>query len=242
MPFAEGDVKPGQHVTALGYPGTAEDASGEQGPGTASLTFTDGRVSQPQTAAIGEELGISLPSAILHQAPVNSGNSGGPLVDDFGKLVGINFAAGGAGQEDQNYSITTEQAQSLIPQLAAGESINDLGWNVSPFDPELVQAMFVDADEGLEALAALEAADESEGILVLGNEPDSSAEKAELVFGDFVTEMDDTPVATPADVCDILDSATPGSTVRVEGRFLASAEDADQDIGTGFTTKLSVPE
>ncbi len=43
-------------------------------------------------------------------------------------------------------------------------------------------------------------------------------------------------------MCDILDSATPGSTIRVEGRFLASAEDADQDIGTGFTTKLSVPE
>ncbi|MDQ3608056.1 MAG: trypsin-like peptidase domain-containing protein, partial [Actinomycetota bacterium] len=170
MPFAEGDVKPGQDVTALGYPGTAEDASGDQGPGTASLTFTDGRVSQPQTAAIGEELGISLPSAILHQAPVNSGNSGGPLVDDFGKLV---------------------------------------GWNVSPFDPELVEAMFVDSDDGLEALAARDAAGESEGILVLGNEPDCAAEKAELVFGDFVTEMDDTPVATPADVCDILDSATP---------------------------------
>jgi hypothetical protein len=43
-------------------------------------------------------------------------------------------------------------------------------------------------------------------------------------------------------VCDILDSATPGSTIRVEGRFLASAEDAGQDIGQGFTTDLAIPE
>ncbi len=238
MPFAKGSVKPGQHVTALGYPGTAEDQSGDQGPGSSNLTFTDGRVSQAETSA-NVETGYKLSSAIQHQAPINPGNSGGPLVDDFGKLVGINSAGGG---EDQAYAVTGELAQQLVPDLAEGKSVNDLGWNISPYDSSIVEAMFVDKPSvGAKLAKAIEESGEDEGVLVIGSDPDSPAEKAQLVFGDFVTEMDDTPITSPADVCDVLDSATPGSTVRVNGYYLASAPSADQR-GERWKTDLKIPK
>ena len=238
LPFARGPVKPGQHVTALGYPGTAEEQSGEQGPGSTNLTFTDGRVSQAETTAT-VDTGYKLASAIQHQAPINPGNSGGPLVDDFGKLVGINSAGGG---EDQAYAVTAELAQKLVPDLAEGKGINDLGWNISPYDSSIVEAMFVDKPSvGAKLASAIEDAGEDEGVLVIGSDPDSPAEKAELVFGDFVTEMDDTPISSPADVCDVLDSATPGSTVRVNGYYLASAPSPDQR-GERWKTDLKIPK
>jgi len=238
MPFASGPVKPDQHVTALGYPGTAEDQSSEQGPGSTNLTFTDGRVSQAETTA-NVETGYKLSSAIQHQAPINPGNSGGPLVDDFGRLVGINVAGGG---EDEAYAVTAELAQKLVPDLAEGRGINDLGWNISPYDSSIVEAMFVDEPSvGAKLASAIEESGEDEGVLVIGSDPDSPAEKAELVFGDFVTEMDDTPVSSPADVCDVLDSATPGSTVRVNGYYLASAPSEDQR-GERWKTDLKVPK
>lgn len=238
LPFAQGPVKPGQHVTALGYPGTAEDQSGEQGPGSTDLTFTDGYVSQAETSA-NVDTGYELSSAIQHQAPNNSGNSGGPLVDDFGRLVGINAAGGG---EDQAYAVTAELAQQLVPDLAKGKGVNDLGWNISPYDSSVVEAMFADEPSvGAKLASVIEDAGEDEGVLVIGSDPGSAAEKAELVFGDFVTEMDDTPITSPADVCDVLDSATPGSTVPVKGYYLASAPSEDQR-GEPWKTDLKIPK
>src|SRR3989442_130885 len=77
---------PGDWVVALGHPG---------GP------FADRRptVAAGKVLALGRSLPILLEGkeyvgAIQTDCPIFGGNSGGPLVDLFGRLVGINGAAG----------------------------------------------------------------------------------------------------------------------------------------------------
>ncbi|RME72170.1 MAG: serine protease, partial [Planctomycetota bacterium] len=75
----------GAWVAALGYPG---------GPrGDAKPIFTVGRVVQPEGRGMAQVSGfLDYGDAIRTDVPIFSGNSGGPLVDAQGRLVGINGA------------------------------------------------------------------------------------------------------------------------------------------------------
>jgi S1-C subfamily serine protease len=125
-PAAMGDqasLLQGETVLALGYP---EDAS----PGD-ELVATRGAVTVPRTqyAKTSPEL-PAYPDAVQTDAVLNPGNSGGPLVDLEGHVVGIDAAtrregAGGRQIEGQNYAIGIDRARELVPGLAAGRST---GW------------------------------------------------------------------------------------------------------------------
>jgi S1-C subfamily serine protease len=73
----EGTLQPGQAVVAIGY---AEDLAG--GP-----TITEGIVSSALRTAPDAPDG---PTYIGHSAPINHGNSGGPLTDMSGRIAGVN--------------------------------------------------------------------------------------------------------------------------------------------------------
>jgi S1-C subfamily serine protease len=234
-------VKPGQHVTTLGYPGTFEET---EVAGSSKLVFADGRVSTPQTSAEIPGLG-EYPSLIQHTATVNPGNSGGPLVDDFGRLLGVN-TLGNSGEtgevQNQFYSITIEHAEPMLQKLEQGISIADVGWNLQEigdgtlfdeyFEPELADAVrnFLSAEK------------ETQGLFVLASKPGSPAERSNFVEGDYITAINGNPVTSVSDVCDVFESSTPGSLVKVEGRYLFSAYAFDDvQIGDEFSANVRVP-
>jgi S1-C subfamily serine protease len=79
-----------QAVIAAGYPGDilASDAAfaalrGGDASAVPDLTVTDGLVSTEQTVGAGTNL-------VVHSAPISVGNSGGPLIDYCGRVVGVN--------------------------------------------------------------------------------------------------------------------------------------------------------
>jgi S1-C subfamily serine protease len=78
-----GGVQVGQDVVAIGY---ALDLQGGEGP---SYSVTRGIVSQ-KNRAIDE--GSAVLGAIQTDAAINHGNSGGPLLDLAGRVVGVNLA------------------------------------------------------------------------------------------------------------------------------------------------------
>jgi S1-C subfamily serine protease len=98
-------VKQGDHVTVLGYPGTFEEQRlGENVNQAQQLVATDGNVSAVNVAATPDPSLPRFASTIQHQAPVNPGNSGGPLVNDKGQLVGINTLRNPATQQPRGNS------------------------------------------------------------------------------------------------------------------------------------------
>ncbi len=125
-PAALGDqatLLQGETVLALGYP---DDASPDD-----ELVATRGAVTVPRTSYNEPSPELPpYPQAVQTDAELNPGNSGGPLVDLDGRVVGVDAAtrregAGGRQIEGQNYAIGMDHAREVLHHLATAGSI---GW------------------------------------------------------------------------------------------------------------------
>ncbi|MFV0351367.1 MAG: serine protease [Oscillospiraceae bacterium] len=84
-----GEVKTGAAGYALGFPGSADDISGTFLTGEDAITITNGIVSGIRSFSIGDN---SRPNTQILQTniAISGGNSGGPLLDSGGNVIGIN--------------------------------------------------------------------------------------------------------------------------------------------------------
>ena len=228
-------LKPGDHVTALGYPGSlAERQAGDTTSQPRQVVPTDGNVSVVGfTTAPGAGY-PRLPSTILHQAFINPGNSGGPLVDDRGRLVGINTLSR-ADTQGQFYSISADQARKVLPALRAGHGQADLGWELTSLEEADLPSAFAEdtelsaeggAELGRRVVQNLER-QQIEGLYVHDTEPDSPVEAASIFPGNLVTSIDDQEVRSMQDVCELVLAKRRGTTLKVSGYYLYSADAAD---------------
>jgi S1-C subfamily serine protease len=122
------DLKVGDHVVAVGYPGTHNLTTSNFSPGfaRAQLTATSGDVSQVSTtfASVTEGTDTFGPyqNVVLTDTVINPGNSGGPLVNEDGKLVGMN-SAGRTDVQGQNYAVGVDRINEMVPKIMAGQNL-----------------------------------------------------------------------------------------------------------------------
>jgi putative serine protease PepD len=110
---SSGGATPGDPVYAIGNPFGLD------------RTMTAGIVS-----AIGRDIqapnGLTIPNAIQTDAPINHGNSGGPLLDAAGRVVGVNAQIQG-GTVDANvgvgFAIPSDTVRSVAEQLISGGKV-----------------------------------------------------------------------------------------------------------------------
>jgi len=116
LPFFElGDsdeLKVGDWVAALGHPGGLRD--------DAQPTFAVGRI-----AGLKKKLFAMMqkfyPDAIQTDIPISPGNSGGPLVDIKGRLIGINGAV--MPIETRSYAVPINRIKEVLDKMKKGEDI-----------------------------------------------------------------------------------------------------------------------
>jgi serine protease Do len=132
-------------------------------------------------------------------AAINQGNSGGPLFDMKGEVVGINTAiispqiGSGIG-----FAVPINIAKQLIPQLLKGKvSRGFLGVSVSELTPDIAQGFGL--KEG------------TKGALVQGVMPKSPAAKGGVQPGDVVVAVNGRPVENAAQLTRAVSSVVPGS-------------------------------
>jgi serine protease Do len=216
--------KVGLDVYAAGFP-----------LGDPQFTLTRGIISKEK--ANGETSWASIGYVVEHDAKIAPGNSGGPLVDANGKVVGINYAGNQIGQY---FAIDWEEAVKVVNELKKGKDLDSIGVNGSA----------VMSEDGSIA-----------GIWVASVKSGSPADKTGIQGGDIITNMENFALAldgTMADYCDVLRSRNAddviGITVlrfntmevldgQLNGRELAVsysfantlANDVPQDQGGGAT-------
>ncbi len=117
-------------------------------------------------------------------AAINQGNSGGPLVNASGEVIGINTAVAGGGAENIGFAIPTNDVKGLIQSVLKEGKLQRpyLGVRYVMLNEGIAKQLDIKQTEGAYILPAQRAG--SDPIL-----PDSPAEKAGLQEGDIITEV-----------------------------------------------------
>ena len=141
------------------------------------------------------------PNMIQTDAAINPGNSGGALVDDEGKLIGINtlITSYSGNYSGVGFAIPVNYAVNLAQQIIAGETPThaQLGVSLSTVNDQAA------ASYGLAAASGAYVAAVSQG---------SGAEAAGLQEGDIITKLDDTDITSSDDLQNALAEYRAGDT------------------------------
>jgi serine protease Do len=189
LQWHEGRVNVGLDVYAAGFP-----------LGDPEYTMTRGIISKSR--AKGDSSWASLDYVLEHDATLNPGNSGGPLLDEDGSVVGVNYRRNEAGQF---FAIAGDVAIPIVEQLRAGENVNSIGINGE----------------------AVVIGDELTGIWVASVESGSPAEVAGIEPGDILLTIEGVTLAedgTMATYCEILSSHSADDVMAVEVLRLETEE------------------
>jgi S1-C subfamily serine protease len=182
LPIGDSDaIQVGDPVVAIG---NALDLGSEP-------TVTGGMVSA-KARTINEPNGQVLVNLIQTDAAISPGNSGGPLLDMAGRVVGINTAVAGQGQ-NIGFAISINPAQTLLSQLRDGKVPRH-------------------------ALLGVSTAPQSSGAggaVVTAVSPGSGADTGGIQVGDVITALDGDAVASPEDLVAAIALHEPGDEVTV---------------------------
>ena len=184
-----GSVRIGDTVIAIGY-ALALDG----GP-----TVTSGIISALKRT-IETESG-ALNSLIQTDAAISSGNSGGPLVNLKGEVVGINTAVARGDFESAanniGFSISVEEVLVVIEQLRA-------------------QANGAKRQEGFLGVGLTGREDGGQGAIITNVQADSPADLAGILIDDIVLSVDGEPIDGQLGLVASIRDAIPGQVVKIE--------------------------
>ena len=182
-------IRIGDQVIAIGY-ALALDG----GP-----SVTSGIISALKRTIITESGALN--GLIQTDAAISSGNSGGPLVNLRGEVVGINTAVA---RSDVNqaatnigFSISVDEIVPVLEQLRS-------------------QASGVVRQEGFLGVGLAARTDGGQGAIITSVQPDSPASLAGILQDDIVLSVDGEPIDGQAGLVAAIRDAAPGQTVEIE--------------------------
>lgn len=168
-------------------------------------TSTMGIVSATQRTNLGLLGNQGYENFIQTDAAINRGNSGGALVDAKGRLVGINTAifSQTGGNIGIGFAIPTQLARTVVLELMEAGKVRRgyLGVSIRDLDPDMAEAFGLDSPRGA---------------LINRVQEDTPADKAGLVRGDIITQINDMVVDSVATLRLRVASMRPGTEVEVE--------------------------
>jgi putative serine protease PepD len=195
-----GTVQVGDSVLAIG---NALDLGNQP-------TVTEGIVS-----ALNRSLnsgGESLSGLLQTDAAISPGNSGGPLVNSAGQVIGMNTAVltGSSQEPAQNigFAIAINQAKAKISQLKPGQGVTNGGAGAP--NGAFLGVGVADSSSGTPGSPGGGA-----GALVEQVVPRSPASQIGLQTGDIIVAVDNKPVSNASDLASAISSHHPGDHVQV---------------------------
>jgi len=163
-------------------------------------TWTTGVVSN-LGRSIQEDTGVVLNDIIQTDAAINAGNSGGPLLDTAGQVIGINVAIA-SNAENIGFAISTDTAIPVVQSLITeGKVVRPwLGVSVITVTPTIQQYYHLSVNAGA---------------LITSVSSASPADEAGLRPGDVITKMDEEDISTAAELTAAITSHQIGDQIEI---------------------------
>jgi serine protease Do len=199
------DVKPGEWVVAMGNP------FGLGGTVTAGIV-----------SAVSRDIGAGPYDQFIQvDAPINQGNSGGPLFTQDGKVIGMNTAilSPTGGSVGIGFAIPSDMIRTVEAQLEKTGHITR-GY------------VGVEAQQITAATANALKLPEHTGALLAGVSPDSPASKAGLQPGDVIQAVNGTKIANPRELAVNVASIQPGQDAQFTVLRDGQQKDMSVKVGT----------
>lgn len=208
---ASDEVRVGDIAFAVGFPLGLEQ------------TVTMGIVSGLGRSGIGD----GLQDYIQTDASINQGNSGGPLLDSQGRLIGINTAilSRSGGNIGIGFAVPTRIAQAIADQLERFGEVRrgQIGVGVRDLTSELAERLGIP---------------HTRGVVVERVEPDSPAQAAGLQADDIIIRVDNRPTGNVNAFRTEVGITEPGSTLELV--LLRSGQERRISVTIGEPARLSV--
>jgi S1-C subfamily serine protease len=199
------DLKVGQTVIAIGNPFGFDQ------------TMTTGIVSA-LNRSIQAEKGALLQGLIQVDAAINRGNSGGPLLDSAGRLIGVTTAiySPSGTSAGIGFAVPVDTVNEIVPRLLGGRATTArLGVTRDPF----YASYRLDPDLGYTSGAIVAETIDGYGAAAAGLRPFKITEtnRGPRIdeYGDVIVAIDGTPVRSFDELPRVLGSRRPGDTVKL---------------------------
>ena len=217
------DLQEGEPVTAIGNPLGL------------SFTVTSGIVS-----AIGRNLtspnGAVIPNGIQTDAAINSGNSGGPLFDSNGEVIGVNtmIATQSGGSQGLGFAVPIETATRVMDQLIASGEVHYafLGASGHGLNSDLASVLDTGVDQGLLVVRVEAGSPAAKAGIRAGSRYVLVQGQPFVAGGEVITAIDGQPVGSAVDLAAQINQREPGETITVDLVRNGEATSVDVTLGS----------
>ena len=201
-PIALGDssaVEVGDEVIAIGSP------FGLAGTVTSGIVSALHRQMDSPTR-------YTINDSIQTDAPINHGNSGGPLIDTLGRVIGVNtqIESNSGGSDGVGFAIPSNTVKKIVSQVVAGKTVQHAWVGISISTSTTPPGALIAED-------------------VVAGTP---AYRAGLQRGDVIVKLDGKSIESGADLSSVIDGKKPGDKLAVTYVRHSKARTVTVTLGT----------
>ena len=231
-PLVLGDsssVQVGEQVVAIGNP-LGYDFSLTEG----IVSATNRNLQSPNGSVIS--------NGIQTDAAINQGNSGGPLIDSQGRVIGINeqIASSTGGSEGLGFAVPIDTAKTVMSQLKKSGEVTYawLGVQGETLSPEVASSLGVSTDQGV--LVADVVAGSPAGKAGIKGGPRQTMLQGQLYVtgGDVITRFDGTMLESTEELAAAVLAHKPGDVVTLT--VIPSSGGSTHDVKVTLTARPAV--
>ena len=203
------DMRVGDPVVAIGNPFGLD------------RTVTAGIVSAIQRAITAPN-GYTIDHVIQTDAAINHGNSGGPLLNRRGQVIGVNAqietgGSGNSGNVGVGFAIPSNTVENVIAQLLREGHVNRafIGISATPITRDLARVFRLPVSKGLLVQSVEPGSGAASAGLEAGTTQVVLAGESYNLGGDIIVQADKSPVASLDKLRDVVASKKPGDKLRL---------------------------
>jgi S1-C subfamily serine protease len=204
------DVRVGDPVVAIGNPFGLD------------RTATAGIVSAVQRRSITAPNGFTIDHVIQTDAPINEGNSGGPLLSQQAQVIGVNSqistAGGSTGNVGIGFAVPSNTVKQVVAQLIATGKVDRafIGIGGSTITPELARVFRLPVDTGVLVEKVGDGTAAERAGLEAGTTETVVSGQSYTLGGDVIVAADGKRVASIENLRDILAKHKPGDKIALQ--------------------------